>query len=71
MATLTITVPDAVVPRIRTAMGHFDVPTNTWIDATVVEVQAAIKVFIKSKVIEYESTQQAMATRGQVSGEIW
>jgi len=71
MANLTITIPDAVVPRIRTAMGHFDVPTATWVDATVNDIQAAIKVFVKQRVIEYESAQQAMATRSSVSGETW
>ena len=47
MATLTITVPDAVVPRIRTAFGHS--VAGVWTDATVVEVQDATKVWINRR----------------------
>lgn len=71
MAVLTITVPDSVVPRIRTAFGHPVGTPPVWTDATVVEVQDATKVWIKQKVIEYESTQTAMQKRSDVSGEIW
>ena len=58
MATLTITVPDAVVPRIREAFGHLATPVRTspWIPATVLEVQNAIKTFVKEKVVAYEGT---------------
>lgn len=71
MAQLTITIPDAVVPRIRTAMGHTDPTTQQRVDATVQEVQDAIKNFIKAQVINYETTQAAMATNSQVSSEQW
>jgi hypothetical protein len=71
MANLTITVPDTVVPRIRTAFGHLDIPTDTWIDATVTEVQDAIKAFCKSRVIDYETLQVNNVKRAQVSGEVW
>lgn len=71
MATLTITVPDAAVPRIKTAMGHRDPNTQLWVDATVSDVQTAIKTFIKSQVINYETTQAAMAKNASVSSETW
>lgn len=71
MANLTITVPDAVVPRIRTAMGHTDPITQVRIDATLQEVQDAIKNFIKAQVINYESGVEAILKRDQVSGEVW
>lgn len=73
MATLSITVPDAVVPRIKTAMGHWDntVIPAVWIDATLTDVQVAIKAFIKSQVINYETTQAAIAKNAAVSGESW
>ena len=71
MATLSITVPDAVVPRIRTAMGHTDPITLQRIDATVQEVQDAIKTFIKAQVINYESGVEAATVRNAVSGEVW
>ena len=71
MATLSITVPDAVVPRIRTAMGHTDPITQVRTDATLQEVQDAIKNFIKAQVINYESGVEAILKRDQVSGEIW
>jgi hypothetical protein len=69
VAVLTITVPDSVVPRIRTAFGHS--VGGVWTDATVVEVQDATKVWIKQRVIEYESAQVAMQKRSDVSGEVW
>jgi len=71
MAQLSITVPDAVIPRIRTAMGHRDSLNGPWIDATVVEVQAAIKQFIKAQVINYETTQAAQVKNTEVSQENW
>lgn len=72
MASLTITVPDAVVPRIRVAMGRED-PSNpgTRINATVEDIQTAIKQFIKSQVINYETTLAAMQKRDTVSQETW
>ena len=71
MASLTITIPDAVVPRIRTAFGHFEASPPVWVDATVTEVQDAIKNFVHSKVIDYETTQNAIADRAAKSGEVW
>ena len=71
MASLTITVPDAVVSRILTAMGHLDPTTQQWVDATQADVTAAIKQLVKAQVINYETTQQAMATRTSVSKEVW
>jgi len=69
MAQLSITVPDAVVSRIRTAMGRS--VNNVWIDATLAEVQAAIKQYIKAQVINYETTQAATVKNTEVSQENW
>lgn len=71
MAQLTITVPDAVVPRIKTAMGHFQGSPAVWVDATVSDVQDAIKNFIKAQVVNYETTQAAIAKNSSVSSEQW
>jgi len=71
MAQLTITVPDAVVSRIKTAMGHLDSASQQWVDATVSDVQDAIKGFIKAQVINYETTQAAIQQRDTLSKESW
>lgn len=71
MASLTITIPDEVVPRIRAAMGTNDPVTGDRVPATVAEVQTAIKQFVKSQVINYETTLSAMAKRDEVSNETW
>jgi len=71
MASLTITIPDANVPRVRTAFGHFDSITQAWVDATVADVQDAIKTFVKGRVIDYETTQNAIADRAAKSQEVW
>jgi len=72
MATISITVPDTALPRLRAAFGHPD-PLNpsVWVDATNAEVQAAVKTSIKGKVIDYETTLAAMADRATRSGESW
>lgn len=72
MATITITVPDAVVPRILTAFGHWD-PVNigTWIPADQVAMKAALKDFAKQQVLSYESGQARIAAAASVSAEVW
>ena len=71
MAQLTVTVPDSVAPRIRTAMGHVDPQTQLWVDATQAEVLARIKSFLKEQTIAYETTQTAIADRNTRSAEQW
>jgi len=72
MATLQVIVADTLVPRIRTAFGHFNNDTPpVWVDATVQEVQDALKAFMRSKVIDYETTQNAIADRATKSQEVW
>lgn len=66
-----MTIPDSVVPRLRTAMGHNDPVTGERIAATVVEVQVAIKAFLKSQVINYETLVAADAHRNTISNEDW
>ncbi len=72
MASLTITVSDVVVPRIQAAFGHWSTDTTpVWVSATVADLQAAIKTWIKGAVINYETTLAAQAKNASVSGEIW
>lgn len=72
MATLQVVVADDKVPRIRKALGHFDNSTPpVWIDATVIEVQDALKAYLKSRVIEYETTQDAITNRATKSAEVY
>jgi hypothetical protein len=57
MATLQITVPDAVVPRIRAAFGKLRglVDGNgDPRDATVAEVEAEVKAYLKGIVLDVE-----------------
>ena len=72
MAQLTITIPDAVVQRIKTAFGRTDPQNPTqWIDATVADVQGTIKAFVKGQVVNYETRIVADETRTQKSQESW
>jgi hypothetical protein len=71
MAQFTLTIPDAVVPRIRAAFGHFDIETATWINATLGEVQTRLLAFLKENVIAYETTEQAKIHRQTLTEETW
>ena len=71
MASMTITVPDAVVPRLRQAFGRNDPSTGNRIPATVAEIEAAIKSWTKGIVLEYETSVAANIKRDAVGGEIW
>ena len=71
MAQLTITIPDAAVPRIRRAFGRLNPLTNEWADATAAEVLEVIKTTIKSRVLEYELGLDAMQNRETKSKEQW
>lgn len=70
MATFQITIPDAAVQRIQAAFG-LDVlndPNNPTggthhVKASASDVMTALKAFVKSKVLDYETTQAAIADR--------
>ena len=68
MAQLTITVPDAVVPRIRTAFGHDS--ESGWVLATVTELQAAIRGYVQSRVRDYEGAAARAQAQGVVDDEV-
>jgi len=72
MATISITIPDSALPRLRAAFGHPD-PLNpsVWVDATNAEVMAFVKGHLKGKVIDYETTLAAIADRASRAGESW
>ena len=64
MASLTITVPDEQVDRIRTAFGSTNIDTNEVTLATVEEVREQLRAYIISRVTNYEysvAVQSAMA----------
>jgi hypothetical protein len=65
MANFTITLPDAVVPRIRAAFGDGKQP------ASVADVQAAIKTFIQRRVVDFEAQQAEDSARRTVGAEQW
>lgn len=65
MASMTITVPDAYVPRIREAFGK-----NGQL-ATVPEIQTEIKEYIRARVINYESRRALDAKRIIIEKEVW
>lgn len=71
MAQLTFTVPDAVVARIRAAFGHNDPTTGERLPASVAEVQATVKSYVKGVVLEYEVALQAKTARDTVGQEDW
>ena len=71
MASLTITVPDAVVSRIRTAFGRTDPNTGIRVPATTQEIEAALKSSVKGTVLEYEASIAANLKRDAVGGETW
>lgn len=71
MATLTITVPDTVVPRIRAAFTVVDLVTGNTKQPTVADIQDALKDYLKLKVLEYEARLEAQAKREQISQEAW
>lgn len=71
MAQFQITIPDAVIPRIRDAFGHEDLVTKQWVLATPAEVQAAIKGYLRSVVKQYEAMQALRLKETEVNNETW
>lgn len=69
---LTITVTDAQATRARTAFGKYNTDTPpVWVLATAAEMQAAIKAWVKSRIMDYETTQENEASRASKSAETW
>ncbi len=66
MATLTITIPDANVPRVRVAFGHADPLTQAWVNATTAEVAAEVTDFVRKKTRAYEQLLAEQAARDAV-----
>lgn len=71
MATLSLTIPDNVVPRIRTAFGRFTGEPPIWTAATAAEIEAMLKNYIRSHVENYEARIAAEAKHKEVEGESW
>ena len=71
MATLILTVPDAVVNRIRIAFGHDDPITGARVLATIAEIQARLKSFVKQTVMLYEGEQDTKAAYTRIGNELW
>lgn len=77
MANITITVPDAAVPRILNAMGSwvYD-PANpstppVWTPATNAQAVAQVKAYVKQKVRDYEAQQAQITKAATVDAEVW
>lgn len=70
MASITITVPDRLVPRIRAALGRTDL-SGVRVPATVAELQDRLLSYIRAQVLEYEARQQDETTRATLSTEDW
>lgn len=66
MASLLITIPDTMIPRILATLG--DTPSTP---ITKNDVEMMIKVWLKSAVRAYEAEQSAQSTRILVDKEIW
>jgi hypothetical protein len=74
MAAITITVPDAVVPRILVAFGHWGTDPATlgiWVNADAPAMQAAIKAWVKQQVLQYEANLAQTTKATTVNAEVW
>jgi len=70
MATFTITVPDAVVPRVLNAYGTKVMQpdgTLVWTPATAAQMPAIMRKVIQAQVALIQSQQSAEA----VNNEVW
>jgi hypothetical protein len=70
MATLSITVPDAVVSRIKAAFGSTD-PLTGVRSASSAQVVDAIKSYVKTTVQSYEAREAAKTTDAAIGQEAW
>lgn len=71
MATLTITIPDNWVLRLRAAHGHGGVnPSDPWVNATVAEIEAYYLNQIRSKVKEYEGRKAGLAAQSTAEAAV-
>lgn len=73
MATLSITIPDTKVTRVRAAFGHMEGELGTtpvWQNATLAEVQAWMLAMVKQRVKDYEGRIAAESAHAAVDAEI-
>ncbi len=68
MATISITIPDASVARVRTAFGHWssDLGDPVWIDATNNDVRDELTNYVRGKTRQYEERIAAQVAVAEV-----
>lgn len=68
MAQITITIRDALIPRIRAAF-----QTRLELDhlATTEEIEAYVKQNLRAVVIEHEAAQEMQAEQARISRNKW
>ena len=72
MATLEVTIPDTVVPRIRLAVGRANTPVGEPIvPATVTQVEDACKRFLKGLVTAQAGESASKDAQDAVAEESW
>ena len=72
MATLEITIPDAVVPRIRLAVGRANAfAGQPIVPATVAQVQDACKQFLKGLVAAQAGESASKDAQNAITEEAW
>ena len=71
MATITITIKDDKVTRIRQAFGRFVGDPPVWTPATIAQVETFCKTQIRAHVENYEARIVAEAKHEEVQGETW
>lgn len=67
MATLTLTIPDTVIPRIRAAFGHADWDAATTRD----QVTAFLMESLKLKVKAYEDKKAVEDLKATLTASAW
>lgn len=67
----TITIPDQHINRIRNAFRQFNSETGTVGPATLAQMEAIIKAFLRSKVRETESLEAAREKGETIDAETW
>lgn len=74
MADFTITVTGPQATRVSKAFGHAVLGQDmqqTWQNATAAEVIAALKQYMKDRVIGYEASQASQTVQQTGSTETW
>jgi hypothetical protein len=77
MAQITITVPDQFIDRLKNAFSktralNVQNPAVTEVvPGSLLDIQASIRQFIRSKMIEHEVSETATLKRAELSKEVW